>query len=63
MKASATFLITTPTVVRTEEELVLREKMIARIEGYFGCLGVWHEWDTKEMEKLHEFVVKNFLKY
>lgn len=47
----------------TVDKQVHRDKMISRIEGYFGCLGVWYQWDTPEIEKLHAFVVKNFLKY
>lgn len=47
----------------TKDKQQHRDKMIARIEGYFGCLGVWYQWDTPEIEKLNEFVVKNFLRY
>ena len=47
----------------SQSETDLRSVMIARIETYFGCKGVWHEWDTKEIQRLNGFVVENFLRY
>ncbi len=46
---------------RSKEELDIREKMIARIEGYFGSLTSlwWHKLSTEDMTEMYQTLVDN----